>query len=75
MSIADVLVPEYDMEMEATRNLLERVPEAEGRWRPHPKSYTTSFLVTPASLTIALATGSRVGTKITSRSRSGVLDS
>jgi hypothetical protein len=28
MSIADVLVPEYDMEMEATRNLLERVPEA-----------------------------------------------
>ena len=36
MSIADVLVPEFDMEMEATRNLLERVPEAEGRWRPHP---------------------------------------
>ena len=44
MSIADVLVPEYDMEMEATRNLLERVPEAEARWRPHPKSYTLGDL-------------------------------
>jgi len=44
MSIADVLVPEYDMEMEATRNLLERVPEADGRWRPHPKSYTLGDL-------------------------------
>ena len=25
MSIADVLVPEFDMEMEATRNLLEAI--------------------------------------------------
>jgi uncharacterized damage-inducible protein DinB len=44
MSIAEVLVPEFDMEMEATRRLLERVPEADGRWRPHPKSYTLGDL-------------------------------
>ena len=29
---------EFDKEMTSTRRLLERVPDDEGEWRPHPKS-------------------------------------
>lgn len=44
MSLADTLLPEFDQEMAATRRLIERVPEADVRWRPHPKSYTLGDL-------------------------------
>jgi uncharacterized damage-inducible protein DinB len=44
MSLADSLLPEFDQEMAATRRLLERVPEGDARWRPHPKSYTLGDL-------------------------------
>ena len=40
MSIAEILLPEFDHEMATTRRLLERVPEADAQWRPHPKSYS-----------------------------------
>jgi uncharacterized damage-inducible protein DinB len=38
MPIAQSLLPEFDHEMATTRSLLERVPEASGAWKPHPKS-------------------------------------
>lgn len=38
MAIADSLLPEFDHEMGTTRRLLERVPEDQPEWRPHPKS-------------------------------------
>lgn len=36
--IANTLLPEFDQEMATTRRLLERVPDAEAAWKPHPKS-------------------------------------
>ena len=44
MSIADHLMPEFDHEMASTRSLLERVPEAQGAWKPHPKSMSMGEL-------------------------------
>ena len=44
MSIAETLLPEFDHEMATTRRLLERVPEADAQWRPHPKSYALGDL-------------------------------
>ena len=44
MSIAEILLPEVDHEMATTRRLLERVPQADAEWRPHPKSYSLGDL-------------------------------
>jgi uncharacterized damage-inducible protein DinB len=44
MSMADVLVPEFDQEMVATRRLLERVPEEHAQWKPHVKSFSLGHL-------------------------------
>jgi len=44
MSMADVLLPEFDQEMAATRRLLERVPDQHGRWQPHQKSFSLGHL-------------------------------
>jgi uncharacterized damage-inducible protein DinB len=44
MPLADTLLPELDHEMATTRSLLERVPQADAAWRPHPKSYTLGEL-------------------------------
>jgi len=44
MSFAGILLPEFDHEMASTRALLERVPEADAEWRPHPKSYSLGDL-------------------------------
>jgi uncharacterized damage-inducible protein DinB len=46
MSIAEMLLPEWDIEMAVTRRLLERVPDddARGPWRPHPKSFPMGHL-------------------------------
>ena len=38
MSIAGSMLPEFDHEMGTTRRVLERVPEADASWKPHPKS-------------------------------------
>ena len=32
MSIADTLLPEFDLEMATTRKVLERVPTGKGKW-------------------------------------------
>jgi uncharacterized damage-inducible protein DinB len=44
MSMAQALLPEFDHEAAVTRTVLERVPEAQGDWRPHPKSMTLGEL-------------------------------
>jgi uncharacterized damage-inducible protein DinB len=44
MAIKDALLPEYDHEMGSTRRLLERVPEADFKWKPHDKSYSLGQL-------------------------------
>ncbi len=44
MSIAEMLLPEFDQEMATTRRLLERVPSDKGQWKPHPKSFALGHL-------------------------------
>jgi len=44
MSIAKSILPEFNVEMANTRKLLERVPEEQAAWRPHPKSYSLGDL-------------------------------
>lgn len=46
MSIAELLLPEYDSEIAITRRVLERVPDGEGvgEWTPHPKAFPMAHL-------------------------------
>ncbi len=46
MAVRDSLLPEFDQEMAATRQVLERLPEPAFAWRPHPKSYDLGGLAT-----------------------------
>jgi uncharacterized damage-inducible protein DinB len=43
-TISQALLPEFDMEMANTRRVLERVPELQGAYAPHPKSMTLARL-------------------------------
>jgi uncharacterized damage-inducible protein DinB len=44
MSIAELLLPEYDSEMTITRKVLERVPDGRGDFQPHPKAWKMGHL-------------------------------
>jgi uncharacterized damage-inducible protein DinB len=44
MSISETLLPEFDQEMAATRRVIERVPDADPDWKPHPKSFSVAHL-------------------------------
>jgi len=44
MTIAATLLPEFDQEMAATRRILERVPDDDPDWKPHPKSFSIAHL-------------------------------
>jgi uncharacterized damage-inducible protein DinB len=44
MKMIDVLLAEMDQEATATRRVLERVPQAQLSWRPHPKSMSLGQL-------------------------------
>jgi uncharacterized damage-inducible protein DinB len=44
MPLKDVLVSEFDMEMDNTRRTLERVPDGKFDWKPHDKSGTLGWL-------------------------------
>ncbi len=44
MSIADTLLPEFDQEMATTRRVIERVPDDDPDWKPHPKSFSIAHL-------------------------------
>jgi len=46
MPLAELLLPEFDEEMTATRRVLERVPDGKSAWKPHPKSMTLGRLAT-----------------------------
>lgn len=44
MTIAQMFLPEFEMEMTTTRRLLERVPDGKGDWKPHVKSFSLGHL-------------------------------
>jgi uncharacterized damage-inducible protein DinB len=44
MTIAQTLLPEFDHEMAGCRKTLERVPDGQFEYRPHPKSFTLGQL-------------------------------
>ena len=44
MAIAETLLQELEQEADATRRVLERVPDAHLDWRPHAKSYSLGQL-------------------------------
>ena len=44
MPIADLLLPEFDIEIATTRRVLERVPGEKGTWKPHPRSFPLGHL-------------------------------
>ena len=44
MPLVDALLPEFDHEMTVTRKLLERVPDGQFDWKPHPKSMSLGQL-------------------------------
>ncbi|HXC24506.1 MAG TPA: DinB family protein [Gemmatimonadaceae bacterium] len=46
MPIAESLLPEFDLEMENTRRILERIPTDDFDWKPHDKSFTLGKLAT-----------------------------
>jgi len=46
MSISQLLLAELDLEVQANRDLLERLPEGNWAWKPHEKSMTLSRLAT-----------------------------
>jgi len=56
MTIAELLVPEFDQEMASTRKVLERVPDDTFGWKPHDKSFSmgslASHIVNMASWTV-----------------------
>lgn len=43
MSIADSILPEFDVEMSGTRKVLERVPDDKLDWKAHDKSNTIGW--------------------------------
>ena len=44
MPLIDSLLPEFDREMGQTRKVLDRVPDGQFEWRPHPTSVTLGRL-------------------------------
>ena len=46
MTIAELLLPEYDEEIAVSRSVLERVPDygEKGRWRPHERAFPMGHL-------------------------------
>ena len=44
MSIAAMMVPEFDQEMKTTRRVIERVPSDKATWKPHQKSFSLAHL-------------------------------
>jgi hypothetical protein len=44
MSIAQSILPEFDLEMAGTRKTIERIPDAKLDWKAHPKSNTIGWV-------------------------------
>jgi uncharacterized damage-inducible protein DinB len=61
MTISELFLQEFDVEMPGTRQLLERVPETSFTWKPHEKSMTLGRLAShiadlPARCTTIITT-------------------
>jgi uncharacterized damage-inducible protein DinB len=61
MSIGQMMLGEFDQEMQNTRKILERVPEEKWSWKPHEKSGTVGWLAShvatlPSWLSMTLKT-------------------
>jgi uncharacterized damage-inducible protein DinB len=61
MTIPELFLQEFDLEMPGTRRILERVPEARFAWKPHDKSMTLGRLAShvadiPARCSAIIAT-------------------
>ena len=52
MTIAELLQPEFDQEMAATRRVLERVPDGKFGWKPHDKSFSMGDLASHIANTV-----------------------
>ncbi|MDQ2664896.1 MAG: DinB family protein [Gemmatimonadota bacterium] len=50
MSIADLILPEYDNEIAITRTVLERVPDGKGDWKPHENAFPLAHLAQLVSM-------------------------
>src|SRR5436305_15151470 len=88
MSVAQMLIPEFDNEMKTTRRVLERVPEEKMGWKPHEKSMTLGRLASHLAelaqfgarvaesefLDLQPAAGAPTVQRLDSRSRQEVLD-
>jgi hypothetical protein len=44
MSISELLLPEYEHEIAVTREVLKRVPDDRGEWKPHAKTFPMAHL-------------------------------
>ncbi len=44
MSIAEMILPEFEQEMAGTRKTLERIPDDKLDWKAHPKSNTIGWV-------------------------------
>lgn len=49
-TIAELLLPEWDIEIATTRAVLERVPDERGEWKPHEKSFPMAHLAQLVSM-------------------------
>ncbi|MGD0484291.1 MAG: DinB family protein [Gemmatimonadales bacterium] len=56
MTLATLLLPEFDHEMASTRRLLERVPDGKSAWTPHTRSMPLGRLATHVAETPGWAT-------------------
>jgi uncharacterized damage-inducible protein DinB len=56
MSLSEMLIPEYDLEMANTRRVLERVPDEHLSWQPHAKSMSMGQLAGHLAMLPALGT-------------------
>lgn len=52
MSLSDHLLKQLDAEIDASRRVLERVPESGFDWRPHEKSWTMKDLATHVAVLV-----------------------
>lgn len=44
MPLGETVLPDFEVEMETTRRVLERVPSDKGTWKPHTKSFSLAHL-------------------------------
>ena len=87
MTIADLLLPEFDQEMATTRRVLERVPDDKLSWKPHDRSSSmgdlashvvnmikwTDATMNPTEFDLASVTPEQMNQSAKSRARAAVV--